>query len=223
MKLRILLFLSVFTTCLLHAQDGYRIELLGMTAQSSGKGWIFVDNSYLAGIDFSFSNILNDKLDANYGVGIRMVNYSEKDYSFTFATDFNGTGVDQFKSWMEINGNFNFIAGNAGLRWKTSDRRKHLYIKPSVEAWYYLGVFGGNTRVQESGFGFLAAGDNSLKSPNRLLIFGNAAIGYQFPIQKLDFFVEAKGSYTFQKFFETLNGEEGVSITPIGIAIGCQF
>ena len=228
MKLKIILFLSIFATCFLQAQDDFRVELLGMNAYnppSSRTGWVITDNVYLGGVDFSFSNRLNDKIDLNYGSGFRVVNYSEIDYIITFPDDHDGMGgFDVFKSWIETNAYFGFVSGNVGLKWKTSTSRKHLYVKPSVEAWYSIGLLGKSAKVQESGTGFSEVGNPSInKSPKLFTIFGNAAVGFQFPIQKLDYFVEARGAYPFQKFFKPNDTDEGIKLTPIGLAIGCQF
>lgn len=230
MKLRILLLLSIFISYFLNAQEEqpnqFGVEVFGMVdlfTPSSTIGLIRADDSYLAGASFNLSKKLQEKIDLNYGAGIRIVSYKEIDYSITFGEDHDRDGgVDPLKSWTETSGLFNFISGNAGIKLKSSTSRKHLYIKPALEAWYYITTAFQKQRIQESGLGFKDGGTPNLNSPNKFFFFGSASVGYQFPMNSLDFFVEVRGSYTFQKLFLDEAGSD-FEITPFGIVLGCQF
>ena len=230
MKLRFVLLFTIIVSQVFSQEESDRnpleVEIIGATLLNQSKNeseLLEIENSYLVGLGFQLSNKIHKRIDLSYGAGFRIVNYSEKDYSVLFQSDIsNGEIADYFKSWSESSGQFHFVAGKVNLKWKSSNKRNHLYVKPGLEVWYHITTTGKQTRIQESGFGFLDASDLDLKPVTKFTIYGSGALGYQFPIKNLEFFIEGRCYFTAQKFFNT-NEFGNFKSRSVGLAIGCQF
>lgn len=157
-------------------------------------GFSFAGNAYLD---------LNNRLSFKTGLSINSIRLNLRDYAPVFPCDIDATNgmVDTRNSYNDFEFPMLYLGIPAQIKWLTSEKEKHFYLKAGVETYFKL-VTKGSQEVIECGTNTISV-EGTLGGINSLLILSGFGIGYEVPLQNgSKFYIEPNLEYSLSPLFK---------------------
>lgn len=146
----------------------------------------FASSKYLTGFAIGIQQHfdLSSKFQLRLGGAVSSIKIDEIDYSPTFGTDLDTLTweVDIYKSYVHNVVNLLQVQFPINVRFKLAGETNHIYLAGGLEGRFVISD-KFNTRIQESGYGYLDIDNEPFFKTRSPTISGLIDLGYEFPVR----------------------------------------